>query len=287
MALVLSKSLIIEAQPYCENSKVEIEYHTKHNNKNIYCDLAHIVNGEVKMIYEICYKHRTSEENRPNNINWVDIDVKNIYDTATNDGKTLIFKCSRNYECDECKDYIIRQEEERKERIKANRLELQRIQDEEEQRIANNKYLQKKKEEQRIAKLKREKEEEQRIQNELKIKKDEIEKVKQNIIKLEEERKANLKREEEKRKLKIQEQEMKNREEIKKNCGYSFKLWYLKTLSLRGSAKALNKYKLKRFLDICDYSNCCGDLNCCEDNKNLCNRCVSYKNIYKDFFTNI
>ena len=280
-----SKSLIIEAQPYCENSKVELEYHMKHNDRSIYCDLVHIVDGEVKMIYEICYKHRTAEENRPNNINWVDIDVKNIYDNVMNDGKTLIFKCSRNYECDKCKNYIIRQKEIEEEQRKLRIIELQKKREEEEQRIANNKYLQKKKEEERKAKLEREKEEEQRIANN-KYLHDELDKVIQNIKKLEEERKANLKREEEKRKLKIQEQEMKNREEIKKNCGYSFKLWYLKTLSLRGSAKALNKYKLKRFLGIYDYLNCCGDLNCSEDKKILCNRCVSYKNTYKDFFTN-
>ena len=61
----------------------------KHNNKSIYCDVAHLINGEVDMIYEIYYKHRTADENRPNNIKWVDIDVKDIYDIEINNEKTF------------------------------------------------------------------------------------------------------------------------------------------------------------------------------------------------------
>ena len=253
-----SKSLIIEAQPYCDNSKIELEYHMKHNDRSIYCDLAHIVDKEVKMIYEICYRHRTADENRPNNINWVDIDVKNIYDNVANDEKTLVFKCIRDYECDDCKNYIIRQEEEqRKERIEANRLELLRKREEEEQRIA------------------------EKIEEQIKLKmQNENEKVKQNILKLEKERKTQLEKEEKKRKLKIEEQEMKNREEIKKKYGYLFTLWYLKTQTLRGKAKAIYKYRLKRFLGIYDYH------DCCIDNNNFCKLCKGYRNLYKDFFTN-
>lgn len=251
------KSLIIEAQPYCDNSKIELEYHMKHNDRSIYCDLAHIVDKEVKMIYEICYRHRTANENRPNNINWVDIDVKNIYDNVSNDEKTLVFKCIRYYECDDCKNYIIRQEEQRKKRIEANRLELLRKREEEEQRIA------------------------EKIEEQIKLKmQNENEKVKQNILKLEEARKKQLEKEEQKRKLKIEEQEMKNREEIKKKYGYLFTLWYLKTKTLRGKAKAIYKYRLKRFLGIYDHH------DCCIDNTIFCKLCKGYRNLYKDFFTN-
>ena len=242
------KSLIVESEPVGDNSKIEIEYHMKHNNKSIYCDVAHLINGEVDMIYEIYYKHRTADENRPNNIKWVDIDVKDIYDIEINNEKTLVLKCCRYHECDECKAYIIQKEEER--RLEEERRRLKRIEELEDKR------LQEQEEKQRKIELKKQQDE--------KRQKEEAE-IKQRKIELQIARK-------------LEDNNNHQRNLIKENCKYFFTLWHLKTFTLRGSARGLHRYKLKRFLGIYDHLSCCLNIN------EFCERCVSYKNTYKDFF---
>ena len=192
-------SLKIDTDMFCDNSKVEIEYHMKHNGKSIYCDVAHLVNGEVKTIYEVYHTHRTAEHNRPNNIKWADIQTGDIYDivkTKTDiSNKKISFICNRDYICEKCKKYNIQREEERKKR------------EEEERRL-------------RIVKLEMEREkkrlleEEKRKDNILKSEKNnqmkEEERRKDNILKLE--KNKQMKEQEEKDKI-LKQQKEKEKEE--------------------------------------------------------------------------
>jgi hypothetical protein len=94
---------------YDENTKAVIEHKFYYNNANRSADVALIENDKIKIIFEICYKNKTKEENRPepgfeinsekliNSIN----SVKNI---NTND--ELRIECIRNYKCDYCKKII-------------------------------------------------------------------------------------------------------------------------------------------------------------------------------------
>ena len=199
------RSLIIDTDMFCDNSKVEIEYHMKHNGKSIYCDVAHLVNGEVKTIYEVYHTHRTAEYNRPNDIKWADIQAGDIYDiikTKTdNDGdKKISFKCNRYYECEECKEYNIRREEERK-----------RIEDEDRKRRI--KYLEMEREKQRLL-------EEERCK---KI----IEKAKQKKIE-EEERKRII--EEEQKQKQIEEEKCTIRMEKSKQKQIEYEEQFIKVI---------------------------------------------------------
>jgi hypothetical protein len=253
------KSLIVESVPAGDNSRIDIEYHMKHNDKSIYCDVAHLINGKVDMIYEIYYNHRTAEKNRPNNIKWVDIDVKDIYDIEINNEKTLVLKCSRYYECDECKEFLIQQEKEKRQKEEERRLEeerrrLKRIEELEYKRLQEQEIKQRINELKKQQYEKRQKEEEE---------------IKQRINELK-------KQQDEKRQKEANNNHQINL--IKENCNYFFTLWHLKTFTLRGSSKSLYRYKLKRFLGIYDHLNCCLNIN------EFCKRCVSYKNTYKDFF---
>ena len=270
------KSLIVESEPVGDNSKIEIEYHMKHNNKSIYCDVAHLINGEVDMIYEIYYKHRTADENRPNNIKWVDIDVKDIYDIEINNEKTLVLKCCRYHECDECKAYIIQKEEER--RLEEERRRLKRIEELEDKR------LQEQEEKQRKIELKKQQDEER--QSKMGLQQLQEQEEKQRKIELKKQQDEKRQKEEaeiKQRKIelqiarKLEDNNNHQRNLIKENCKYFFTLWHLKTFTLRGSARGLHRYKLKRFLGIYDHLSCCLNIN------EFCERCVSYKNTYKDF----
>lgn len=283
-----SNVLIIRPDMICNNSKIELEYHMKHNDKSIYCDIAHLVGGEVKMIYEIFYTHRTADHDRPNNINWVDIEVKHIYERIINNedknDKKLLLTCSRYYECEECKQYIIQREEERKEKEDEERiLRIVKLEMERE----NHRFLEEEKKKQMMLKIQQEKEkqimdEEERIKNNiLKLEKEKQireQEEKNKILKLEKDRENQRLKEEEKKKEIIRLQKETQNRELKEHCGSYFKLWYLKTQVLRGSAKSLYMYKLKKHLNIYDY------LDCCPTEKK-CKLCVSYRYLYKDFFS--
>ena len=142
-------ALKIDSDIIGDNSIVNIEYHMRHNGKSIYCDVAHLINGEVKTIYEVYHTHRTAECNRPNNIKWFDIKVSDIYDKVNKvneEDKNIIFVCSREYECDGCKAYVIQQAEE--DRLKEE--EKERKKKEEEERIWKIRNLEMERERQRL-----------------------------------------------------------------------------------------------------------------------------------------
>lgn len=197
------RSLIIDTDMFCENSKVEIEYHMKHNGKSIYCDVAHLVNGEVKTIYEVYHTHRTAEHNRPNNIKWADIQAGDIYDivkTRTDiSDKKISFICNRYYECDECKEYIIQREEDRKKR-------------EEREKILRFEKMEKERERLRLL------DEEKRIEMILKVqqtKKEEERRLKNEKLRMEREQKRLLDEEKKKEEEHMKEKEINEEQKLK------------------------------------------------------------------------
>ena len=91
-----------------ENIKAVIEYKFYYNNSNRSADVALIENDKIIFIFEICYKNKTKEENRPEP--WVEINAENLINQI-NSGETIDeegnirIECIKNYKCNECKEY--------------------------------------------------------------------------------------------------------------------------------------------------------------------------------------
>jgi competence CoiA-like predicted nuclease len=100
---------------YNQNTKTVIEYKFYYNNSNRSADIALLEDDNIKFIFEICYKNKTKEQNRPEP--WVEInaeDLINKINTGDNidvEGN-IIIDCIRDYKCENCINY------EEKERIK-------------------------------------------------------------------------------------------------------------------------------------------------------------------------
>ena len=93
---------------YNETTKAVIEYKFYHNNSNRSADVALIENENIKYIFEICYKNKTKEENRPEP--WIEINaeylINNINSGEIIDEKgDISIKCIRNYKCVKCVEY--------------------------------------------------------------------------------------------------------------------------------------------------------------------------------------
>jgi hypothetical protein len=133
---------------YNENTKAIIEYKFIHNNSKKSADLALVENDTIKYIFEICYKNKTNEENRPEP--WAEINAEDLINKINSgeiideDGNISI-KCIRNYKCRFCIEYEenetkkmnlyyenIRQEQIEKERIEREKLEKEKIRKQEE-----------------------------------------------------------------------------------------------------------------------------------------------------------
>ena len=115
---------------YNETTKAVIEYKFYHNNSNRSADVALIENENIKYIFEICYKNKTKEENRPEP--WIEINaeylINNINSGEIIDEKGEIsIKCIRNYKCVKCVEH---EENENRKRMvyyaKRQRLEVER-----------------------------------------------------------------------------------------------------------------------------------------------------------------
>jgi hypothetical protein len=86
---------------YNENDKALIEYKFYYNDSNRSADVALVEDKHIKYIFEICYKHKTKEYDRPEP--WVEIDaeelIKNINEYDDNN-----IECIREYTCDDCNE---------------------------------------------------------------------------------------------------------------------------------------------------------------------------------------
>jgi hypothetical protein len=157
---------------YNENTKSVIEYRFDYNNSNKSADVAFLENNKIKYIFEIKYKNKTNEENRPEP--WFEFNAEELINNINSgiiideDGNINI-KCIRNFKCEKCIKYEY-DEDQRLilyyEKIRQEKIERKKKLIEEEQ-IKWRESL-KKKEEERIKKEEEriKKEEEERINNE-------------------------------------------------------------------------------------------------------------------------
>ena len=100
-----TEGFVITEDEYNENVKAVIEYKFIHNNSNKSADVALIENDKIKCIFEICYKNKTNEENRPEP--WVEIDALDLINKINSgeimdDEGNISIECIRNHNCDRC-----------------------------------------------------------------------------------------------------------------------------------------------------------------------------------------
>ena len=121
---------------YNENTKAIIEYKFLHNNSKKSADLALVENDTIKYIFEICYKNKTNEENRPEP--WAEINAEDLINKINSgeiideDGNISI-KCIRNYKCRFCVEYDENETTKMKlyyETLKQEQIEKERIHNE-------------------------------------------------------------------------------------------------------------------------------------------------------------
>jgi len=85
---------------YDDNDKAIIEYKFNYNDSNKSADVALVEDNNIKYIFEICYKHKTNESNRPEP--WFEIDAKDLI-KRVNENNDYNLECIREYICDGCK----------------------------------------------------------------------------------------------------------------------------------------------------------------------------------------
>lgn len=106
----------ISNDDYSENTHAVIEHRFNYNNSNKSADVALVENDVIKFIFEICYKNKTNEENRPEP--WFEFNAEDLISKINSgegvdeDGNVNI-ECIRNYKCDFCVEY---EEDERQRR---------------------------------------------------------------------------------------------------------------------------------------------------------------------------
>ena len=115
---------------YENNMEVIIEYKFEYNNSKKSADVALIKENNIVYIFEICYKNKTRESDRPEP--WVEIKAEDLIRDINNgslldDNGILHIECIRDSICNECeedrvkeiirkKEWLKRLEQERKEK---------------------------------------------------------------------------------------------------------------------------------------------------------------------------
>ena len=239
--------LNIRDEEYTDGVNAVIEYKFNYNNSKKSADVALLKNKELKYIFEICYKHKTEEENRPEP--WFEINAETLIN-ETNSGKNineegeLEIECIREYKCDCCKG---KEEYERKRHIDF----LEKKQKKEtEQRLEKDELLNMSKEDERTIQIQQKIETEREKQR---IERETLRKI------IEEEREVKRKKEEEER----ENEKKKQNEKIEKEKEYMRKL-------LENDKKC----------NLCNINYCkCDkpDFVKNEYNKSICNSCKKYK----------
>lgn len=105
--------LFILDEDYKDEMKAELEYKFNYNESLKSADVALIENNKLIYIFEICYKNKTREENRPEP--WFEINAVELINLVNNKKpaqEVFNIECIRNhYKCGKCKHY---QEEKNK-----------------------------------------------------------------------------------------------------------------------------------------------------------------------------
>jgi len=183
-------------------------------------------NENIKIILEIFDTHRTDENDRPNDIEWYELDVNDIMEYYDDDGDYDVIKlnCNRYYVCYPCENHrqeiLKQQEEEYKQRQKQK--ELEQKQKEELERIKQKEEYEQRQKEKELEQKQKEEYEQRQKQKKLK----ELERIKQKEQGKEKEIQKFLKEEyEQRKKQKELEQKEKDFDNIFLLRIY-FQLWY-------------------------------------------------------------
>jgi hypothetical protein len=94
-----------------EKSIIKLEHGFLFNNSHKKADIAYIEEEQIKYIFEICYKHKTSSDNRPEP--WFEIDAEELLNSINNEkhsDNVIDVFCIRNQKCNDC---ILREIEEK------------------------------------------------------------------------------------------------------------------------------------------------------------------------------
>jgi hypothetical protein len=87
-----------------ECSIITLEHRFNYEDELRIADVAHIINSEIKGIYEIYNTHKTSTKDRPEP--WVEIDANSLLTLVNANNKRLIINCIRCETCEVCsKEY--------------------------------------------------------------------------------------------------------------------------------------------------------------------------------------
>jgi hypothetical protein len=89
----------LECNKMTETSQIELEYRFVYNGVKI-ADVAHVDNGEILGIFEICNTHKTCSENRPEP--WFEIDADTLIKSADDNSYPVKIQCIRCEKCDDC-----------------------------------------------------------------------------------------------------------------------------------------------------------------------------------------
>ena len=97
------------------NQTVKLEYPFMYNNSRKIADIACVDGESIKHIFEICHKHKTSENDRPEP--WSEIDARKVIENInTSFNNPIKLNCMRDYKCHICIS-IEEEERERKRKI--------------------------------------------------------------------------------------------------------------------------------------------------------------------------
>jgi len=172
--------------------------HKFDENKRFRSDISILRNGKLFFIIEIHHTNPTKVENRPDDIDWVEITTEDIFNINYDDD-VIILNCERDYACEDC---LNKQEIEKQKELE-KLLKLQKM------READRKAKEEKNRLKREELLKNI--EEKRKADEERIEKERIEKE---IIEKEEKRIKELQQEQEKKEKDRKEKEKKEKDRI-------------------------------------------------------------------------
>jgi hypothetical protein len=82
-----------------ETSKIKLEYRFNYNGAKI-ADVAHVDNGDILCIFEICNTHKTCSENRPEP--WFEVDAETLIESVNNNLSQIKIPCIRCEKCNDC-----------------------------------------------------------------------------------------------------------------------------------------------------------------------------------------
>lgn len=88
---------------YKDNFKVSFEYKIEHKTKTKYIDVAYIdENNNIIALFEICYKNKTCEEDRPDP--WYEFNAEKFIDIVNRNTEIneLTIECIRKQKCTKC-----------------------------------------------------------------------------------------------------------------------------------------------------------------------------------------